>query len=195
MPAIRQVFIGSIGLLGDTLERRLYVLRRVIERRITASGVDPQKLFYFCSLSSRTIVYKGMLMAHQLAAFYPDLTETDAASTLALVHARFSTNVLPRWDIAHPFRYIAHNGEINTLRGNVNWMRARQSKFKSPMYGGDIAKLLPVFDERGSDSAMFDNALEMLALTGRPVEHAIMMMVPEARHGTQLIDIQRRALY
>jgi glutamate synthase (NADPH) large chain len=195
MPAIRQMFVGSIGLLGDTLERRLYVLRRVIEKRVEAAGCDSRGLFYLCSLSARTIVYKGMLIADQIAPFYPDLTETDVASSLALVHARFSTNVLPRWDIAQPFRYIAHNGEINALRGNVNWMRARQSKFKSPMYGDDITKLSPVIDETGSDSAQFDNALELLALTGRSVEHAVMMMIPEAWHENKLMDADRRAFY
>src|SRR5258708_27547987 len=165
MPAIRRVFIASFGLPGAVLESRLYVLRKVIERRVAESRVDSRRLFYICSLSARTVVYKGMLIAHQIAPFYPELTETDVVSSLALVHARFSTNVLPRWDIAQPFRYIAHNGEINTLRGNVNWMRARQSKFKSPMYGGDITKLLPVIDERGSDPAQVDNALEQPALT------------------------------
>ncbi|HEV7677573.1 MAG TPA: glutamate synthase large subunit [Candidatus Dormibacteraeota bacterium] len=195
MPAIRQIFVGSIGLLGDTLERRLYVLRKVIERRVAESGVDAEHLFYICSLSARTLVYKGMLIADQISPFYPDLSEADVVSSLALVHARFSTNVLPRWDIAQPFRYIAHNGEINTLRGNVNWMRARQSKFKSPMYGDDIAKLLPVIDERGSDSSQFDNAVEMLAMTGRPVEHAMMMTIPEAWHDNKLMDADRRAFY
>src|SRR4030081_150199 len=136
-----------------------------------------------------------MLMAHQIAPFYPELRDADVASSLALVHSRFSTNVLPRWNIAQPFRYICHNGEINTLRGNVNWMRARQSKFKSPLYGDDIAKLRPVIDETGSDSAQFDNALEMLALTGRPGHHAIMMMIPEAWHQNQLMDEDRRAFY
>jgi glutamate synthase (ferredoxin) len=195
MPAIRQLFVAAVGLDGDTLERRLYCLRRVIERRVAEVGMSQGHLFYLCSLSSRTIVYKGMLMAQQIAPFYPELSDADVASSLALVHSRFSTNVLPRWNIAQPFRYICHNGEINTLRGNVNWMRARQSKFKSPLYGDDIAKLRPVIDETGSDSAQFDNALEMLALTGRPVHHAIMMMIPEAWHENQLMDDDRRAFY
>src|SRR5205807_9961075 len=149
-------------------------------------------LFYICSLSSRTLVYKGMLMAHQIERFYPALPDTSMASSLALVHSRCSTNVLPPWNIAQPFRYICHNGEINTLRGNVNWMRARQSKFRSPLYGDDIGKLRPVIDESGSDSAQFDNALELLAMTGRSVEHAMMMMIPEAWHRNPMLDADRR---
>ena len=195
MPRIRQLVVAAIGLDGDALERRLYVLRRVIERRVAEASLHQGHLFYFSSLSSRTLVYKGMLMAQQIVNFYPELRETDIVSSMALVHSRFSTNVLPRWSIAQPFRYLCHNGEINTLRGNVNWMRARQSKFKSPLYGDDIAKLSPVIDETLSDSGQFDNALEMLALTGRSVGHAMMMMIPEAWHDNPLMDEDRRAFY
>src|SRR4029077_16368316 len=130
MPAIRQLFVAAIGFDGDALERRLFVLRRLIERRAGVEGFDRSRL-HLASLSSRSLIYKGMLTAAQLADFYPDLRDSDVLSSLALVHARFSTNVLPRWDLAQPFRMSAHNGEINTLRGNVNWMRARQSKFRS----------------------------------------------------------------
>src|SRR3989442_371953 len=194
LPVIRQLFVAAIGFSGDALERRLYVLRRVIERRAADAGYG-RSSFHWASLSSRTLIYKGMLTAAQLAAFYPDLRDTDVASCLALVHARFSTNVLPRWDLAQPFRMCAHNGEINTLRGNVNWMRARQSKFRSPHFGDDVAKLRPVIDESGSDSAQFDNALELLAASGRSVEHAVMMMIPEAWHRNPVMDEERRAFY
>src|SRR5580704_3379359 len=193
-PALRQLFVGAIGLDGSALEGRLLVLRRVIERDALAAGIGRDR-FHWASLSSRTLVYKGMLTAAQLAGFYPDLLDERVTSMLAMVHARFSTNVLPRWDLAQPFRMSAHNGEINTLRGNVNWMRARQSKFRSPHFGDDIAKLVPVLDESGSDSSQFDNALELLAMTGRPIEHAVMMMIPEAWHQNPLMDEERRAFY
>ena len=195
MPVIRQFFVAAVGVHGDVLERRLYVLRRLIERRRDEAPPAGEQLFYICSLSCRTLVYKGMLMARQIAPFFPDLVDGSVVSALALVHSRFSTNVLPRWDIAQPFRYCAHNGEINTLRGNVNWMRARQGKFRSALYGADIEKLRPVIDESGSDSAQFDNALELLALTGRPAHHAIMMMIPEAWHEHHEMDEDRRAFY
>ena len=194
MPALQQVVVAAIGLRGDQLERRLFVLRRVIERRSRDAGLDRTQ-FHLASLSSRSVVYKGMLTAAQLPLFYPDLLDPDAHSRLALVHARFSTNVLPRWDLAQPFRASAHNGEINTLRGNINWMRARQSKFKSPHFGDDIAKLRPVMDEAGSDSSMFDEVLELLTMSGRSIEHAVMMMIPEAWHDNPTMDEERRAFY
>ena len=161
LPSLRQLFVAAIGLDGAALEGRLLVLRRVIERDALAAGIGRDR-FHWSSFSSRTVIYKGMLTAAQLAGFYPDLVDERVTSALALVHARFSTNVLPRWDLAQPFRMSAHNGEINTLRGNVNWMRARQSRFRSPHFGDDIAKLMPVLDESGSDSSQFDNALELL---------------------------------
>jgi glutamate synthase domain-containing protein 2/glutamate synthase domain-containing protein 1/glutamate synthase domain-containing protein 3 len=194
LPVLRQLFVAAIGLEGAALEGRLMVLRRIIERDALAAGIGRDR-FHWSSLSSRTLVYKGMLTAAQLAGFYPDLIDRRMTSTMALVHARFSTNVLPRWDLAQPFRMSAHNGEINTLRGNVNWMRARQSKFRSPHFGDDIAKLMPVLDESGSDSSQFDNALELLARSGRSIEHAVMMMIPEAWHHNPLMDDQRRAFY
>ncbi len=194
LPSLRQLFVAAIGLDGAALEGRLLVLRRVIERDALAAGIGRDR-FHWASFSSRTVVYKGMLTAAQLAGFYPDLVDERVTSALALVHARFSTNVLPRWDLAQPFRMSAHNGEINTLRGNVNWMRARQSRFRSPHFGDDIAKLMPVLDESGSDSSQFDNALELLAMTGRSIEHAVMMMIPEAWHQNPLMDDERRAFY
>ena len=194
MPAISQLFVAAIGLAGDALERRLYVLRRVIERRALEQGMGRSR-FHLASLSSRTLIYKGMLTAAQLARFYPDLGEQDMVSSLALVHARFSTNVLPRWDLAQPFRLSAHNGEINTLSGNANWMRARQAKFKSPHFGDDMPKLRPVVDESGSDSSQFDNVLELLTMSGRSIEHAVMMMIPEAWHRNPVMDDERRAFY
>ena len=193
-PVIRQFFVGAVGIDESLLERRLYVLRRGIESAAASLGLR-RNSFHVASLSSRTCVYKGMLTSEQLAAFYPDLLEEDLVSRFCLVHARFSTNVLPRWDLAQPLRMIAHNGEINTLRGNANWMRARQSKWRSPVFGKDMAKLLPVLDESGSDSSQFDNALELLTMSGRSIEHAMMMMIPEAWHKNDLMDPERRAFY
>ncbi len=194
MPHISQFFVAAVGLDGDALERRLYVVRRVIESRARESGMD-RRVLHIASLSSRTVVYKGMLTAEQLGRFYADLRDESVASALAIVHARFSTNVLPRWDLAHPARMSAHNGEINTLRGNVAWMSARQSKFRSALFGGDVDKIRDVLDADGSDSTQFDNALELLTMSGRSIEHAMMMMIPEAWHGNALIDEERRAFY
>ncbi len=194
MPCIRQFFVTVVGLDGDALERRLYVLRRVIEARASAAGLDRRRL-HIASLSSRTIVYKGMLTAEQLGGFYGDLGDPGVVSALAVVHARFSTNVLPRWDLAQPARLSAHNGEINTLRGNAAWMSARQSKFRSAVFGGDIDKIRDVLDSHGSDSVQFDNALELLTMSGRSIEHAMMMMIPEAWQSNELLDDRRRAFY
>jgi glutamate synthase (NADPH/NADH) large chain len=194
MPCIRQFFVAAVGLDGEALERRLYVLRRVIEAGARAAGMD-RRAVHIASLSSRTVVYKGMLTAEQLGRFYADLRDEAMTSALALVHARFSTNVLPRWDLAQPARMSAHNGEINTLRGNAAWMSARQSKFRSALFGGDIDKIRDVLDPDGSDSTQFDNALELLTISGRSIEHAMMMMIPEAWHSDDLLDAQRRAFY
>jgi glutamate synthase domain-containing protein 2/glutamate synthase domain-containing protein 1/glutamate synthase domain-containing protein 3 len=175
-PRIRQVFIGStLGEAHDELafERRLYVIRRVIEARCGTDVAIP-------SFSARTLVYKGMLTSPQLPRYYPDLSDERMATAMALVHSRFSTNTFPSWELAHPYRLICHNGEINTLRGNVNWMRARESQLLSEHFGDDLAKLLPVANEKGSDSAIFDNVLEMLLLGGRSLPHALMMLIPEA---------------
>jgi glutamate synthase (ferredoxin) len=180
-PVIRQLFISRGETISDDLafERRLCVIRKRISKA-AKRGIHERGMFYISSLSCRTIVYKGMLTADQLPLYYPELRDPMVESALGLVHSRFSTNTFPSWARAHPYRYIAHNGEINTLRGNINWMRARESKFESKFFPGtEIQKILPVIDTEGSDSAMFDNALEMLTLTGRSLPHAIMMMIPE----------------
>ncbi len=179
MPRIRQFVVGANGLEGDAFERKLYVIRRVAELAAGPELVIP-------SLSSRTLVYKGMLTAPQLARFYPDLRDERFESALALVHSRFSTNTFPSWELAHPYRMIAHNGEINTLRGNVNWMRARESQLASELFGDDLRKVLPVIRPAGSDTAMFDNVLELLVLAGRSVPHALMMMIPESQPPDEL---------
>jgi glutamate synthase domain-containing protein 2/glutamate synthase domain-containing protein 1/glutamate synthase domain-containing protein 3 len=174
-PSIRQLLIGASEELADqdAFERKLYVIRRLVEK---AAGEDVA----IPSCSSRTIVYKGMLTAPQMSGYYPDLQDERFTTRLALVHSRFSTNTFPSWELAHPYRMIAHNGEINTLRGNVNWMRARESQLASELFGDDLDKLMPVVKQGGSDSATFDNVLELLVLAGRPITHAVMMMVPEA---------------
>ena len=176
------------GLDPDAFERKLYVIRRVAE---LAAGPD----LVFPSFSSRTIVYKGMLMAPQLLGAYPDLQDERVKSALALVHSRFSTNTFPSWELAHPYRMIAHNGEINTLRGNVNWMRARESQLASELFGDDLRKVLPVVREGGSDSANFDNVLELLVLAGRSLPHAMMMMIPEAYAGRDDVSDELRGFY
>jgi glutamate synthase domain-containing protein 2/glutamate synthase domain-containing protein 1/glutamate synthase domain-containing protein 3 len=182
-PEIRQVFVagGRRGepLAGDALERKLYVLRRSIERATEAADGLRGRL-YLPSLSCRTLVYKGLLTAPQLPAFYPDLRDPAIASALALIHQRYSTNTFPTWSLAQPFRYLAHNGEINTLRGNLNQMRARESLLDSPLFGEDLQKLRPIIQEGQSDSACLDNALELLAAGGRPLPHAMLMLIPEA---------------
>ncbi len=175
-PVIRQLFIGAGPAHEadqDAFERKLYVIRRVAEKAF-------ENRMYIASLSSRTLVYKGMLISYQLAYFYPDLADERMASAFVLVHSRFSTNTFPSWELAHPYRMIAHNGEINTLQGNVNWMRARESQMASELFGEDLAKVLPVVRPGGSDSATFDNVLELLTLAGRSLPHAVMMMIPEA---------------
>jgi glutamate synthase (ferredoxin) len=196
-PSVRQIFIGSNATSSDDLafERKLYVIRRRVERAVKRSSIRGREMFYISSLSCRTVVYKGMLTAAQLPTFYPDLLDSSVVTALALVHSRFSTNTFPSWARAHPYRYIAHNGEINTLRGNVNWMRARESKFESDLFGPDIKKLLPVIDTDGSDSGMFDNALELLTLSGRELPHAVMMMIPEPWSGHEAMSAEKRAFY
>jgi glutamate synthase domain-containing protein 2/glutamate synthase domain-containing protein 1/glutamate synthase domain-containing protein 3 len=179
-PIVRQLFVGAReGLDEDAFERKLYVIRRVCEQAVAASE-DLASGFYVTSSSSRTINYKGMLISNQLAAFYPDLKDERCKSALALVHSRFSTNTFPSWELAHPYRVICHNGEINTVMGNVNWMRARESELASDLFGEDLQKVLPVVTQGNSDSATFDNVLELLMLAGRSLPHAVMMMIPEA---------------
>ncbi len=196
-PVIRQVFIGrGRGVtVTDALERKLYIIRKSSGHAIQALDLEHGKEFYVASMSARTIVYKGMLLADQVGAYYKDLQDTRMVSALALAHQRFSTNTFPTWDLAHPFRLIAHNGEINTLRGNVNWIRARQGAISSPILGKDLEKLWPLIYDGQSDSASFDNALELLVMAGYSVSHAMMMMIPEAWESHTLMDPNRRAFY
>ena len=196
-PVIRQVFIGrSKGVtVTDALERKLYIIRKSAAHAIRALNLAHGKEYYVPSMSARTIVYKGMLLAHQVGEYYRDLRDPRLESALALVHQRFSTNTFPSWDLAHPFRIIAHNGEINTLRGNCNWIRARQGAISSPVLGRDLDKIWPLIYEGQSDSASFDNALELLVMSGYSVAHAMMMMIPEAWENHALMDPSRRAFY
>jgi glutamate synthase domain-containing protein 2/glutamate synthase domain-containing protein 1/glutamate synthase domain-containing protein 3 len=198
MPEIRQIFIGRDGRkVKDqaTLERKLYVVRKIVENRVAASAMPEAEAFHIPSLSTRTIVYKGLLISWQIPKFYRDLRDPALESALALVHQRFSTNTLPSWDRAHPYRFLAHNGEINTLRGNENWMHAREKNFASPLFGDDVEKIVPIINPRGSDSAKFDNALELLSLTGRSIAHAMMMMIPEAWQNHESMTEAKRAFY
>ncbi len=190
-PHIRQFFVGAgegFETDQDAFERKLYVIRRVCE---LAAGPD----FYVTSFSSRTLVYKGMLISYQVKGFFPDLQDERMESALGLVHSRFSTNTFPSWELAHPYRVIAHNGEINTLMGNVNWMRARESQLASELFGGDLQKVMPIVRPGGSDSATFDNVLELLMLAGRSLPHAIMMMIPEAYEGRDDLTDELKAFY
>src|SRR6476620_8450484 len=196
-PACMQVFIGRNGgaKTEDDVERRLYILRKSISQAIYQRRDRGLAGYYPCSMSCRTVIYKGMFLADQLGKYYPDLHEADFESALALVHQRFSTNTFPAWSLAHPYRMIAHNGEINTLRGNVNWMAARQASVHSELYGKDISRLWPISYEGQSDTACFDNALEFLVQGGYSLPHAVMMMIPEAWAGNPLMDEERRAFY
>jgi glutamate synthase domain-containing protein 2/glutamate synthase domain-containing protein 1/glutamate synthase domain-containing protein 3 len=190
-PYIKQVIIeAGPGFQSDqdVFERKLYVIRRIVE---LAAGPD----FYASSFSSRTIVYKGMLISNQLGGFYPDLRDERFASGMALVHSRFSTNTFPSWELAHPYRVICHNGEINTLMGNVNWMRAREAQMSSELFGLDLQKIMPIVRPGGSDSATFDNVLELLMLGGRSLPHAAMMMIPEAYAGRDDLSDELKGFY
>ncbi|HNA31126.1 MAG TPA: glutamate synthase central domain-containing protein, partial [Thiobacillaceae bacterium] len=179
----------------DVFERKLFVIRRRVELEVGRMKLADGDHFYLPSLSSRTLVYKGMLLAKQVGEYYLDLRDERLTSALALVHQRFSTNTFPKWDLAHPFRMIAHNGEINTLRGNINWMAARQKAMSSTVLGDDLAKLWPLIEEGQSDSACFDNALELLVMGGYSMAHAMMMLIPEAWSSNPLMDEDRRAFY
>jgi len=196
-PKHMQVFIGKgkKKLSENEFERRLYILRKAISNAVYKKRERRVASYYPVSISCRTVVYKGMFLADQLGTYYPDLHDPDFESALALIHQRFSTNTFPTWSLAHPYRYIAHNGEINTLRGNVNWMAARQASVASPLFGKDIEKLWPISYEGQSDTACFDNALEFLTQGGYSLAHAMMMMVPEAWSGNPLMDEERRAFY
>ena len=196
-PVMRQVFVARHEAAedDDAFERKLYVLRRRVENAVLASPITEKSMFYVPSFSHRTLVYKGMLIAPQLPGYFPDIVDSRVESCLAMVHSRFSTNTFPNWARAHPYRYVCHNGEINTLRGNVNWMHAREALFSSPLFGDDLKKILPVIDQGGSDSAMFDNVLEMLALSGRSLPHAVMMMIPEPWSGHESMSEKKKAFY
>ena len=194
-PFMQQVFIQrAAGLANDLdFERKLYVIRKRSHNAIRATRVD--SCWYPSSLSCRTIVYKGMLMTAQVGQYYPELSDPDLESALALVHSRFSTNTFPSWERSHPYRYIAHNGEINTMRGNINWMNARQSLFESELFGDDMQKIQPVINVEGSDSTIFDNALELLVLSGRSLPHAMMMMIPEPWTAHESMSDEKKAFY
>ncbi len=194
-PFMRQVFIARDMLNEAQFERKLYVIRKRVETAIRESAVQGREYFYIPSLSSSTIVYKGLLLPHQMAAYYQDLKDASLTSALALVHSRFSTNTFPTWPLAHPYRYICHNGEINTLKGNVNWMRARQGRLNSDLFGQDLAKLYPIVYEQQSDSACLDNAVEFLTLGGRSLPHAMMMLIPEPWVANPQMDLDRRGFY
>ncbi|HEX6571813.1 MAG TPA: hypothetical protein VF055_07290, partial [Steroidobacteraceae bacterium] len=196
-PFMRQVFIARPETLGDDLafERKLYVIRKRAYNDIRTSTLAGAEYWYIVSLSARTFVYKGMLLTTQLDQYFADLHHPLLESALALVHSRFSTNTFPSWDRAHPYRYIAHNGEINTVRGNSNWMHAREARFEAEAFGDDIRKIRPIINPNGSDSGMFDNTLELLYLSGRSLPHALMMMIPEPWSNHESMDDDKRAFY
>ena len=195
MPTIMQAFLGRPDdvAAGDAFERRLYVCRRIIERKADAEHALAGKIFYACSMSARTIVYKGMLVATQLRRFYTDLNDAAVKTAVALVHSRYSTNTTPSWERAHPNRYIIHNGEINTLKGNVNWIRAREPNLYSPILGHDLERVLPIINREGSDSAILDNVLEFLVMNGRPLARAVSMLIPEPWDLNEELPPARRA--
>jgi glutamate synthase (NADPH/NADH) large chain len=196
-PVVRQLFVGR----GDTctdqdaFERKLFVIRKIFENAIEDKGFSDAAKFYVNSLSSRTIVFKGMFLSHQVGTYYTDLRDARMTSALALVHQRFSTNTFPSWELAHPFRMVAHNGEINTVRGNINWMNARRHSMKSKYLGKDLDKVWPLIPENQSDTACFDNALELLVMGGYSLTHAAMLLIPEAWSGNNSMDDKRKAFY
>ena len=200
-PVFRQVFVGrgpteATGADADAwFERKLYVIRKRVEHAVDAMGLADRNACYVPSLSSRTLIYKGMLKADQIAPMFPDLADPDVESALALVHQRFSTNTFPSWPLAHPYRFVAHNGEINTLRGNINWMQAREALLESDVLGDDLKKVLPIIREGGSDTATFDNVLEFLVMAGRSLPHAVLMMIPEPWQNHEGMSPELRAFY
>ncbi|MCW8132828.1 MAG: glutamate synthase large subunit [Planctomycetota bacterium] len=196
-PVMKMVFIGrGTHPAGDVFERKLFLLRKFSHHEINKEGVAESKFFYLPSLSYKTLIYKGMLTSEQLRTYFKDLSVPDFESALALVHSRFSTNTFPSWPLAHPFRYMAHNGEINTLRGNVNWFKARERLFQTSLFTEDeLKRLIPVINDQGSDSAIFDNALEMLVMGGRSLPHAVMMMIPEAWSQHESMSQEKKDFY
>ncbi|HPF99474.1 MAG TPA: glutamate synthase large subunit [Kiritimatiellia bacterium] len=196
-PFIAQVFIAAGKGITDAqhFERKLFVIRKVLERTIRESNLREKKYFYIPSLSCNTMIYKGLLLADQIEPFFPDLADPSMSSALALVHQRYSTNTFPTWDLAQPFRFLCHNGEINTVRGNMNWMNTRQHLFESPLFGDDMAKLFPIATPGASDSAILDNAVELLYHTGRSLPHSVMMLIPEAWQNHKTMSDEKRAFY
>ena len=193
-PFVQQAFIAKSPLIEDSLafERKLLVIRKRSHGAVKAAKIDTY--WYISSLSSRTIVYKGMLRPEQVGKYYLDLDNPQLETALALVHSRFSTNTFPSWERAHPYRYITHNGEINTLRGNINWMHARQALFESDVFRDDLRKVQPIINIEGSDSLIFDNALEIMVLSGRSLSHAMMMMIPEPWSGHESMSPEKKSL-
>ncbi len=196
-PILRQIFIGRGNdvIVQDALERKLYVIRKTASRAIQNLHLTHSKEYYVPSMSSRTVVYKGLLLANQVGTYYLDLTDERCVSALALVHQRFSTNTFPEWPLAHPYRYVAHNGEINTVKGNYNWMKAREGVMSSPVLGSDLQKLYPISFADQSDTATFDNCLELLTMSGYPISQAVMMMIPEPWEQHTTMDERRKAFY
>ena len=195
-PYIEQFFVAKpAGMDEDTFERLLYLVRRRTENEMAASEIEGKDDFYVPSFSCRTIIYKGLMLAPQIEKFYFELANPLVTSALCLVHQRFSTNTFPSWKLAHPYRYVAHNGEINTIRGNISWMTARQSVLDSPLHGDKIGSLYPVISPDGSDSASLDNAVEFLFQAGRSLPHVMAMLIPEAWSGNPDMDEEKRAFY
>ncbi|MEA2062695.1 MAG: glutamate synthase large subunit, partial [Gemmatimonadota bacterium] len=194
-PLVRQIFIADTTGDRQAFERRLLLVRKIAENRIRKSGPSGSESFHLPSLSSRTIVYKGLMLAHQVPLFYEDLNDERLTSALALVHQRYSTNTFPSWELAQPFHYLAHNGEINTLRGNINWMRAREATISSPLFGDKIKQLLPIITPGGSDSMALDNMVEMLSACGRSLPHTLMMLIPEAWGEKYQMSQDKRGFY
>ncbi len=196
-PVIRQIFLrrGAGITDGAAFERKLFVIRKVLENAVRESGLSEANYFYIPSLSHQTLIYKGLLLAPQIESYFPDLADESLVSGMALVHQRYSTNTFPSWDLAQPFRFLCHNGEINTLRGNINWMTAREGLFESPLFGDDIKKILPIATPGASDSATLDNALELLYHTGRPLPHCVAMLIPEAWQNHKTMSVEKKAFY
>ena len=196
MPTIEQIFIAAANhVKDDAFERQLYVIRKRASHELRLSELSQALMFYICSLSTKVMVYKGMLTPAQVMPFYPDLADTDYTTHLAMVHSRFSTNTFPSWDRAQPNRFMAHNGEINTLRGNKNWMRAREGTAQSDVLGDQLQRLFPVVEPECSDSGTFDNVLEFLLMSGRTLQASVMMMIPEAWENHETMSAEKKAFY
>lgn len=194
-PAMEQVFIAANNIEGDAFERQLYLIRKRASHKLRTSDLEQALMFYICSLSTKVMVYKGMLTPAQVIPYFPDLADPDYKSHLAMVHSRFSTNTFPSWDRAQPNRFMSHNGEINTMRGNKNWMRAREGLASSEVFGDELQQLFPVVEPECSDSGTFDNVLEFLLMSGRSLQAAVMMMIPEAWENHESMSAEKKAFY